>query len=199
MKFPSGVNFAYSIPNGPMFPWPAGWVNSLDTPIIVPGLNEFIGSSLVSGIYYYLPELFASATASDPALFRKSPVAKGTLREITIYNPSVYRSNAAVAAVWVSSAALSGMPAAVTVKLKNFGNANMTGLALKLFSGEALVEEKLVDILPAQQEKEIEFAGTDFHVTEKGLQLRAVLVAEDDYPEDNYMSVEIPLSSRPLP
>ena len=74
----------------------------------------------------------------------------------------------------------------------------MSGLALKLFANEALVGEQTVDILPAQQEKEIEFAS-QFDVTQKELKLKAVLVAEDDYPEDNYLSVEIPLNSLRAP
>lgn len=196
VKFPSGINFAYSV----IAPCPAGQVYSLETPIIVPGLNEFIGSDLVSGVYYYLPELFASTTVSTPAaLFRKNPVDRGSLREIRIYNPSIYKSNAAVAEVRVSSVAPSGIPAAIRVKLKNFGNANMSGLVIKLFSNEALAGEQAVDILPAQQEKEIEFAGIQFDLTERELKLKAVLVAEDDYPEDNYLSVEIPLSSLRAP
>lgn len=196
VKFPSGINFAYSV----IAPWPAGLVYSVDTPLIVPGLNEFMSSGLVSGVYYYLPELFASTTAAGPAeLFRRSPIDKGALREIRLYNPSIYKSNASVTAVWVSSAAPSGLPAAVKVRLKNFGNSNMSGLALKLFSSEALVGEKTVDILPARQEREIEFAVTELNVAEKTLNLKAVLVAEDDYSEDNYLSAEIPITSVPLP
>jgi len=196
IKFPSGVDFAYSV----IAPWPAGLVYSIDTPVIVPGLNEFIGSGLVSGTYYYRPEFFASVTASGPAeLFRKSPVDRGTLREIRIYNPSLFKTNSAVAAVRISTATASGMPAAVRVKLRNLCNSNMSTLTLKLFSNEALVGEKTIDLLPAQQEKEIEFSGIQFHVSEKGLKLKAVLVAEDDYPEDNYLSVEIPSGKLPQP
>jgi len=196
VKFPSGIDFTYSV----IAPWPAGLVYSIDTAILVPGLNEFIGSDLASGIYYYLPELYASATASAPAeLFRKSPVDRGTLREVRIYNPSIYRHNAAVAAVWVSSTAPSGLPAAVKVRLRNFDNSNMSGLTLKLFSNEALVGEKAVEILPAQQEKEVEFYGISVDAAQKALNLRAVLVAEDDSPEDNYLSVEIPFKRLPPP
>ncbi|HAT71665.1 MAG TPA: hypothetical protein DCS63_02485 [Elusimicrobia bacterium] len=189
VKFPAGIDFTYSV----TAPWPAGLVYSIDTAIAVPGLNEFMGSDLASGIYYYLPELYASATASAPAaLFKKSPVDRGTLTEIRIYNPSVYRRNAAVAAVRLSSAAPAGSPAAVKVRLKNFDNSNMSGLTLKLFSNEALVGEKAVALLAAQQETEVEFGGIIFDDAQKTLKLKAVLVAEDDSPEDNYLSVELP-------
>jgi len=111
----------------------------------------------------------------------------------------MYKTNAAVTAVRLSSSAPSATSAGVVVILKNFSNSNMTGLTLKLFSGEALAGERAVDILPAQQEREIEFAVTGFDGAAKSLKLRAVLVSDDDYPEDNYISAELPFSGLPRP
>lgn len=196
VKFPSGADFAYGV----IAPWPAGLANSIDAPIIVPGLAEFMSGSLVSGVYYYVPELFASLTASGPSdLFRRNPVHRGTLKEVRIYNPSLYKSNLAVTAVWVSSVSASGAPAAARVRLKNFGNANSSNLVLKLFADDALVGERTVELLPAQQEKEVDFDGAAFPGPEKAWRLRAVLVAADDYPEDNSISVEVAPGRVPPP
>lgn len=178
IKFPSGSDFSYSV----IAPWPAGLAAGIDAPMAVPGLNEFIAKNLASGVYYYLAELYVSPSASGPAeLFRRTPADRGTLKEVRIHNPSVFKRNAAVTAVEESSAT-------VKVTLKNFSNSNFSGLALKLLRGGALAEERAVETLPAQQELVLEFtappAGGD------GSGLKAVLVVDDDYPEDNYLTAE---------
>lgn len=178
IKFPAGVDFTYSLTS----PWAAGLAASIDTPVTAPGLNAFFSTGLVSGDYYYLPELYASDTAVSSAdLFRRAPVAKGALRELRIYNPSLYKRNAAVAAVKLSTSA-------ATVTLKNFSNTNFSNLVLRLYSGGQQLGERAVELLPAQQELAVDFPG-EFPAGKKAA-LRAVLAADDDYREDNYLSVE---------
>jgi hypothetical protein len=178
IKFPAGVDFAYSVTAA----WAAGLAASIDTPVTAPGLNEFFSTGLASGDYYYLPELYASPTACTQAeLFRKAPVAKGTLRELRINNPSVYKRNAAVTAVKLSTAAAS-------VTLRNFSNANFSNLVLRAYADGAPLGERAVELLPAQQQAVLEFPG-EFQEGKKVL-LRAVLAVDDDNQEDNYLSAE---------
>lgn len=176
VKFPAGSELSYSV----TAPWPAGFTGGIDAPIILPGLHGFMAENLPSGVYYYLPELFACGTAvTGTELFRKAPVHKGSLREVRVYNPSVNKRNAAVTAVEVSSAS-------VRVRLKNFGNTNLTGLVLKLFHGGAPAGERAVEVLAARQELEAEFSFVPAAGENK--EVRAVLVADDDFQEDNYLT-----------
>lgn len=178
VKFPAGVDFAYAVTAA----WPAGVAASVDTPVTAPGLNEFFVTGLASGDYFYLPELYASETACTQAeLFRKAPVAKGQLREVRVYNPSVYKRNAAVTAVKLSSAA-------VTVTLRNYSNVNLSNLTLRAYADGAPLGERALELLPAQREAAVEFPAA-LPAGKKAL-LKAVLAADDDYQEDNYFSAE---------
>lgn len=178
VKFPAGAEPAYSV----TAPWAAGAAVSAEVPVAVPGLGEFISGSLASGDYFYLAELYASETACTAAeLFRKSPVAKGQLRELRIFNPSAHKRNAAVTGILVSSAA-----AAVT--LRNHSAANIAGATLRLYRGADLLGERAIDLLPAGQEVTESFAAP-FEPGRKA-SLRAVLVAEDDFKPDNFLETE---------
>lgn len=178
VKFPAGVDFAFAVTAA----WPAGAVLSIDTPVTAPGLNEFFASDLASGDYFYLPELYASETACTQAeLFRKAPAAKGLLREVRVYNPSVYKRNAAVTAVALSSAA-------VTVTLRNYSNVNLSNLTLRAYADGQPLGERSLELLPAQRETAVEFPAA--LPAGRKVPLRAVLAADDDYQEDNYLSAE---------